>query len=153
MSKQYIFLAGLPRSGSTLFTSILNQNPDIFASSSSPVCNTLYWSHRLWSDQIALQANPNADVPLPLLFTARLLEGASPTRSYINTIQRMEELGIPTGPMPDGSPNEFLAAISAVIEGMDKENAENGKSVVAVGPLTVTPLFTTVPQKAYGKSF
>lgn len=59
MSKQYIFLAGLPRSGSTLLTSILNQNPDIFASSSSPVCNTLYWSHRLWHDQIALQANPN----------------------------------------------------------------------------------------------
>lgn len=101
----------------------------------------------------ALQSNPNADVPLPLLFTAKLLEGASPTRSYINTIQRLEDLGIPTGPMPDGSPNEFLAAIAAVIEGMDKENAENGKSVVAVGPLTVTPLFTTVPQKAYGKSF
>lgn len=59
MSKQHIFLAGLPRSGSTLLTSILNQNPNIFASSSSPVCNTLYWSHRLWSDQIALQANPN----------------------------------------------------------------------------------------------
>lgn len=59
MTKQYIFLAGLPRSGSTLLTSILNQNPDIFASSSSPVCNTLYWSHRLWSDQIYLQANPN----------------------------------------------------------------------------------------------
>jgi hypothetical protein len=55
--------------------------------------------------------------------------------------------------MPDGSPNEFLAAIYAVIQGMDQENAENGKSVVAVGPLTVTPLFTTVPQKAYGKSF
>lgn len=59
MSQQYIFLAGMPRSGSTLLTSILNQNPDIFASSSSPVCNTLYWSHRLWHDQIALQANPN----------------------------------------------------------------------------------------------
>ncbi len=101
----------------------------------------------------ALQANPNADIPLPLLFTARLLEGASPTRSYINTVQKLEELGVPTGPMPDGSPNEFLAAIYAVIQGMDQENAENGKSVVAVGPLTVTPLFTTVPQKAYGKSF
>lgn len=59
MTKQFLFLAGLPRSGSTLLTSILNQNPDIFASSSSPVCNTLYWSHRLWHDQIALQANPN----------------------------------------------------------------------------------------------
>ena len=101
----------------------------------------------------ALQANPNSDVPLPLLFTARLLEGASPTRSYINTVQSLQELGVPTGPMPDGSPNEFLAAIYAIIQGMDKENAENGKSVVAVGPLTVTPLFTTVPQKAYGKSF
>lgn len=59
MSKQYIFLAGLPRSGSTLFTSILNQNPNIFASSSSPVCNMLYWSHRLWNEQVALRANPN----------------------------------------------------------------------------------------------
>jgi len=59
MSKQYIFLAGMPRAGSTLLTSILNQNPNIFASSSSPVCNTLYWSHRLWHEQVALQANPN----------------------------------------------------------------------------------------------
>lgn len=59
MSKEYIFLAGLPRSGSTLLTSILNQNPDIFASSSSPVCNMLYWSHQSWSNQIALKANPN----------------------------------------------------------------------------------------------
>lgn len=101
----------------------------------------------------ALQANPNSDVPLPLLFTARLLEGSSPTRSYINTVQSLQELGVPTGPMPDGSPNEFLASIYAIIQGVDKENAENGKSVVAVGPLTVTPLFTTVPQKAYGKSF
>jgi sulfotransferase len=59
MNKQYLFLAGMPRSGSTLLTSILNQNPDVFASSSSPVCNTLYWSHQLWREQIALQANPN----------------------------------------------------------------------------------------------
>lgn len=101
----------------------------------------------------ALQANPNADIPLPLLFASKLLEGASPTRSYINTIQRLEELGIPTSPMPDGSPNKFLASISAIIDGIAKENDENGKSVVAIGPLTVTPLFTTTPQKAYGKSF
>lgn len=59
MEKKYIFLAGMHRAGSTLLTSILNQNPSIFASSSSPVCNVLYWSNRLWSDQIALQANPN----------------------------------------------------------------------------------------------
>lgn len=59
MSKEYIFLAGLPRSGSTLLTSILNQNPDIFASSSSPVCDALYHTHQMWYSRQALQANPN----------------------------------------------------------------------------------------------
>ena len=59
MSKQFIFLAGLPRSGSTLFTSILNQNPNIFASSSSPVCNMLYWSSELYKVGKAIEANPN----------------------------------------------------------------------------------------------
>lgn len=59
MSQQYIFLAGLPRSGSTLLTSILNQNPDIFASSSSPVCDALYHTHQMWFSRQALQANPN----------------------------------------------------------------------------------------------
>lgn len=59
MSQQYIFLAGLPRSGSTLLTSILNQNPDIFASSSSPVCDALYHTHLVWHTRQALQANPN----------------------------------------------------------------------------------------------
>ena len=102
---------------------------------------------------LKLKSDRNSDIPLPLLFTSKLLEGASPTRSFINTIEQLEEMGIPTGPMPDGSPNEFLLSILATIQGIDKENAENGKSVIAVGPLSVTPLFQTVPQKSYGKSF
>lgn len=53
------FLAGLPRSGSTVLASLLNQNPDVFVSSSSPVCNMLFQSHQLWQSQIALRANPN----------------------------------------------------------------------------------------------
>jgi sulfotransferase len=53
------YLAGLPRSGSTVLASVLNQNPEVFVSSSSPVCNMLYHSHQLWQTQIALQANPN----------------------------------------------------------------------------------------------
>lgn len=53
------YLAGMPRSGSTLLASLLNQNPDVFVSSSSPLCNTLYHSERLWSEQVALEANPN----------------------------------------------------------------------------------------------
>jgi len=59
MNQNYIFLAGLPRSGSTLLTSILNQNPRIFASSSSPLCDALYHSHIIWHSRQALEANPN----------------------------------------------------------------------------------------------
>lgn len=53
------YLAGMPRSGSTLLASLLNQNPDVFVSSSSPLCNALYHSERLWAEQVALEANPN----------------------------------------------------------------------------------------------
>jgi sulfotransferase len=43
MSKKYFFLAGLPRSGSTLLSSILNQNPDIYCShDESFICDLIY---------------------------------------------------------------------------------------------------------------
>jgi len=35
MKRQYYFISGLPRSGSTLLVNILNQNPDIYASGTS----------------------------------------------------------------------------------------------------------------------
>lgn len=41
MSKQYFFMAGLPRSGSTMLSAILNQNPDIHSGPSSPVVPTM----------------------------------------------------------------------------------------------------------------
>ena len=93
------------------------------------------------------------DLPLPLLLSAKLLDGYSPTRSFLNTVQNFEELGIPTGPMPDGSPNEFLAAVKAMIDGNSKEIAENGKVSIGVGVLTVTPSGVTIPKDAYGKFF
>ena len=40
--KKFYFMSGLPRSGSTLISSILNQNPDIYSSSNSPVCSLMY---------------------------------------------------------------------------------------------------------------
>ena len=41
-SKTYYFMAGLPRSGSTLLSSILNQNPIFYSGPSSPVLPTMY---------------------------------------------------------------------------------------------------------------
>jgi sulfotransferase len=42
MDKTYFFMGGLPRSGSTLLTAILNQHPDIYASPLSPLID-MYW--------------------------------------------------------------------------------------------------------------
>jgi sulfotransferase len=40
--KTYHFLAGMPRSGNTLLSSILNQNPDIYSSPLSPITSILW---------------------------------------------------------------------------------------------------------------
>jgi len=103
------------------------------------------------SKKINSIANAGDDVPLPLLLTSKFLDGYSPTRSFLNTVQNLQELGIPTGPMPDGSPNEFLSAIKAMIDGNSKEVAENGKIAIGVGQLTITPAGITIPKSAYGK--
>ena len=96
-------------------------------------------------------AQAGSDVPLPLLLSSRILDGYSPSRAFLNTIRNLEELGIPTGPMPDGSPNKFVASIKGMIDGNSKEIAQNGKVAIGVGPLTVTPAGITIPTDAYGK--
>lgn len=96
--------------------------------------------------------NPlSLDIPLSLLYSSRNLDGFSSTRAYLNILQRMQRLGIPTEPMPDGSPNQFLLVVQAIVEGIDQEMSENAKVAIALPPLTVSPLFLTTPQKVYGK--
>jgi hypothetical protein len=63
----------------------------------------------------------------------------------------LEDIGVPTGPMPDGSPNKFIASIKGMIDGNSKEIAENGKVAIGIGPLTTTPSGITIPKDAYGK--
>lgn len=91
------------------------------------------------------------DLPLPLLLSAKLLDGYSPTRSFLNTIENLQQIGVPTGPMPDGSPNKFLASVKAMIDGNAQEIEENGKVAIGIGPLTITPAGLTIPKDAYGK--
>jgi sulfotransferase len=40
--KHFFFMSGLPRSGSTLISSILNQNPEIYSSPNSPMCGMMF---------------------------------------------------------------------------------------------------------------
>jgi sulfur carrier protein ThiS len=76
------------------------------------------------------------EIPLPLLALSSLLPGYSPERASINAIELLQKLSIPTGTLPDGSPNLMLLYNLATNKANDKEQAENGKVeiVTAVGP-------------------
>lgn len=43
--KKFYFMAGLPRAGSTLLSTLLNQNPKIYSGPSSPVLGAMYSTH------------------------------------------------------------------------------------------------------------
>lgn len=51
MNKEYYFLAGIPRSGSTLLAAILNQHPKIYASPTSNLSAMLLNTVQFWCEQ------------------------------------------------------------------------------------------------------
>lgn len=91
-------------------------------------------------------------IPFALLVTSRLLRGFSSNRAFLRAIEKFDALGIPTGPMPDGSPNLYLASVQAIMEAFDEEKNENEKVQVAVEPLEVLPIGLTAPSVIFGKS-
>jgi len=106
----------------------------------------------LWLLKIATSGfGGGQGIPLPLLFASQLMSGYSESRAFLGAIEEMQKLGIPTGAMPDGSPNLEVLSKFAQMKAMANEEAENGKVQVAVGPLSITPAGLTVPASAYGK--
>jgi len=89
-------------------------------------------------------------IPYPLLLASEFLDGYSSTRAFLNVIEEFEKLGLPTGPMPDGSPNLMLIAFKALLDGADKEERQNGGLQVAVKPMGVTPINLTQGLTIYG---
>jgi hypothetical protein len=69
-------------------------------------------------------------LPAGLAGLASALPGTSPERATINGLQVLQSVGIPTGTLPDGSPNLMGFYMKAVHRGADKENAENGKLII-----------------------
>jgi hypothetical protein len=94
---------------------------------------------------------PGGNLPTTLLFASQLLDGYSESRAFIGTIEELQKLGIPTGALPDGSPNLDVLSKFGQMKSMSKEDAENGKVQIAVGPLTITPAGLTIPSSAFGK--
>ena len=84
------------------------------------------------------------DIPAPLLALSGFLPGTDPSRSTINTIEFLQELGIPTGTLPDGSPNLMVLYNLASNRGTDKENSENGKIEATIdAKCAVDPTYCT----------
>ena len=91
------------------------------------------------------------EIPLPLLFGSRLLDGYSESRAFLNAVEEMQKVGIPTGTMPDGSPNFDILSKFAQMKGMSNEEAENGKVQVGIPLLTVLPSGQIPPISLFGK--
>jgi len=93
----------------------------------------------------------NISIPLPLLAGTALLPGISDTRAFSNVIEQIQKSGLPTGDLPDGSPNLMNIGMFGMIKGMNKEQNENGKTDIFIPPLTITPAGVTVPARGWGK--
>lgn len=62
MTKTFFFMAGLPRSGTTLLSAILNQNPNIFASAGSPMLHAMGGVYNLYYEQSNIDVPRNQDI-------------------------------------------------------------------------------------------
>jgi len=59
MKYEYFMMAGLPRSGSTLLRSILNQNQELYSGPISPSVELLYYTDKYFQSSEMLLASPN----------------------------------------------------------------------------------------------
>ena len=80
-------------------------------------------------------------VSLALAILSDFLPGESPSRAFLNTIKYLQEAGVPTEVLPDGSPNLMLIYNLATHKGRSDEQAENGVNdcYSAAGPCYSVP--------------
>ena len=99
-------------------------------------CKSLLDNILLLLNLVGQGLNANAplrnEIPLPLLLLSSVLPGYSPERATINAIQLLQGLGIPTGTLPDGSPNLMLLYNLVTNKAADQEETENGKIEIGV---------------------
>ena len=90
---------------------------------------------------------PDGSIPMPLLLLTQFLPGTSPERATINTIELLQSVGIPTGTLPDGSPNLMGIYNLMTHRGADKEESENGKVEATVIDPGVPGIFRVFGKK------
>jgi hypothetical protein len=92
-------------------------------------------------------------LPYPLMLLSSLLGGTSPQGTTINIIEQLQKLGIPTGPLPDGSPNLGLVSELARQTGQELAEASSGFVQVAIPPDLILPSGRPSQGMMSGKKF
>lgn len=87
----------------------------------------------------------NIQIPPFLLPLASFRSGFNSVRATLQVIQNFQALGVPTGPMPDGSPNLFMIAQQASITGVESERDKNSKIAGMTPQQIVLPIGITIP--------
>ncbi len=54
IDKQFKFIIGMPRSGSTVLCAILNQHPDVYVTPTSPLLDQLIYNQNAWNDLLKM---------------------------------------------------------------------------------------------------
>ena len=98
-------------------------------------------------------ASRSLGLPQFSLSLAEFLPGMSETRVLAGVIEELEKSGLPTGDLPDGSPNLMVQNQKSGISGMLKEMQENGKVEIFIPPLAISPAGVTLPSKGVGKAY
>jgi len=78
------------------------------------------------------------NIPTPMLFATKLRSGFSDTRALQNVLENFQTAGINTEDHADGSPNQTVLMVNALIKGVEKERSQNSVVKVAIPPMTVT---------------
>jgi methyl-accepting chemotaxis protein len=104
-------------------------------------CKSLLDNILLLLNLIGGIVRPQREIPLPLLLLSSMLPGISGTEMTINAIAGLQSAGMPTGPMPDGSPN-LMMVYNLVSNNSTVSNiAENGKiETIGTGGLSIGKL-------------
>ena len=119
MKKQIHFIAGLPRSGSTLLMNILGQNPDIHVTPTSGILDILVNTRNRWNNNTAFKAIPWEESERVLCQVLRnIMQG------YFEHVERPVCIDKNRGWL------EFLEMASVVVGGK-----ENVKAIVTVRDL------------------
>jgi len=85
------------------------------------------------------------EIPLAALLASKLLPGFSPERAFINVVEELQAIGIPTGVLPDGSPNLMGLFNFATQQGTEKEqmNRKYSAAGISAGGLVSTYVVST----------